>query len=233
MISIKYDFPSPTKARSAQHRLPRGALSTSFRTGFLLPLLSLSLTSLPHPPPPVRLPLSPRGNPGFNPFPYNFLPMHREKLARNTHAHARTPGAPLPQPPPPPFSCSSFVRPLVGGHRLLDFIEFSSSARRHPVQTRIRQLTPLACGGSAIKPSRERNPIHPKASRRGSRRLAFSAQRESRMLRRQNFAVNLLRSIQVICYSIMFYPFSFRFAVPIRYLFALLKILQIFTFKMT
>lgn len=188
MISIKYDFPPPTKARSAQHRLPRGAPSlplfvpaSSSRSSLFLSLPSLTL---PHQ---FDCPSPRGGNPGFNPFPYNFLPMHREKLARNTHAHARTPGAPLPQPPPPPFSCSSFVRPLVGGHRLLDFIEFSSSARRHPVQTRIHQLTPLACGGSAIKPSRERNPIHPKASRRGSRRLAFSAQRESRMLRRSKF----------------------------------------------
>lgn len=83
--------------------------------------------------------------------------MHREKLARNTHAHARTLGGPLPQHPSPPALfhalARSLVRPLVGGHRLLDFIEFSSSARRHPVQTRIRQLTPLACGGSAIKPA--------------------------------------------------------------------------------
>lgn len=203
--------------------LRRGARSIVFLAGpslppslfsyRLLPLVPLSFSHFPPSPSHQFDRPSPRGgNPGFNPFPYNFLPMHREKLARNTHAHARTPGAPLPQPPPPPpFSCSSFVRPLVGGHRLLDFIEFSSSARRHPVQTRIRQLTPLACGGSTIKPSRERNPIQPKASRRGSRWLAFSAQRGSGMLRRQN---NLFRSIQVVRYSIMYYPFSFRSAVP-------------------
>jgi hypothetical protein len=83
------------------------------------------------------------GNPGFNPFPYNFLPMHREKLARNTHAHARM-AARAPSPlssssPPPPLApawplARSLARSLVGGHRLLDFIEFSSSARRHPVR---------------------------------------------------------------------------------------------------
>lgn len=127
-------------------------LRHSFRTGFS----SLSHFS-PSPSHPFDS-LSPRGgNPGFNPFPYNFLPMHREKLARNTHAHARTLGGPLLQHPSPPALfhalARSLARPLVGGHRLLDFIEFSSSARRHPVQTRIRQLTPLACGGSAIKPA--------------------------------------------------------------------------------
>lgn len=85
--------------------------------------------------------------------------MHREKLARNTHAHARTSGARFPRlapslPPSHPFFTALTRSPaLVGGHRLLDFIEFSSSARRHPVQTRIRQLTLLACGGSAIKPT--------------------------------------------------------------------------------
>lgn len=35
--------------------------------------------------------LPPRGYPEFNPFPYNFLPMHREKLGRQ---HARTPSLP-------------------------------------------------------------------------------------------------------------------------------------------
>lgn len=136
MISIKYDFsPSPPLLLSRE----RALLSSSRASpppplSYLVPL-SLSL----FPPGPSR-PLAGEGggrggNPGFNPFPYNFLPMHREKLARNTHAHARTPR----ENP----SCS---RSFIGGHRLLDFIEFSSSARRHPVQTRIRQLTPLAWG---------------------------------------------------------------------------------------
>lgn len=153
MISIKYDFPPSSLER--EPRLPRGALSTSvalFAPASSLASLSLGLTSLPHPPTPLDS-LSPRGgNPGFNPFPYNFLPMHREKLARNTHAHARTPGARFPNSSPSHlFHALTRSPALVGGHRLLDFIEFSSSARRHPVQTRIRQLTPLACGGSAIK----------------------------------------------------------------------------------
>lgn len=119
---------SPPSRGSAQSCLPRGPRHLRRSPiSFLFPSLSF----------PRAFP-SPRrggGNPGFNPFPYNFLPMHREKLARNMHAHARTPR----ENP----SCS---RSFIGGHRLLDFIEFSSSARRHPVQTRIRQLTPLAWG---------------------------------------------------------------------------------------
>lgn len=71
--------------------------------------------SLSHFPPslshPFDSPSSRGGNPGFNPFPYNFLPMHREKLARNTHAHARTPGALFPNCLPP-FFMLSLARPL-------------------------------------------------------------------------------------------------------------------------
>lgn len=77
MISIKYDF-APLAPRSLSCIPCEGERS---RHLYVAPL-SLA---------PLVLPLIPRGgNPGFNPFPYNFLPMHREKLARNTHAHART-----------------------------------------------------------------------------------------------------------------------------------------------
>lgn len=90
MISIKYDFP-PSRASAPRSCLPRGlnrAASSpppSLSSHQAALLLSHSFTS------PTRSPPPRGGIPGFNPFPYNFLPMHREKLARNTHAHARTP----------------------------------------------------------------------------------------------------------------------------------------------
>lgn len=97
MISIKYDLPPLS---GALFRPPSPLLSLGrFRSS------SFSLGA----------PLPPRGNPEFNLIPYNFLPVHREKLARNTHAHARI------NPLPPPDSRQ------INGHRLLDFIEFSSS----------------------------------------------------------------------------------------------------------
>lgn len=150
MISIKYDFPPPTRTRASS-----SSRGPSPPPSLLSHRLLLSLLSPSRFPPTRTTPPRPAGvTHGFNPFPYNFLPMHREKLARNTHAHARTPGAPAsPNSPSPSPSAPSLFHALarspalVGGHRLLDFIEFSSSARRHPVQTRIRQLTPLACGG--------------------------------------------------------------------------------------
>lgn len=115
MISIKYDFPPRARARtlvflagsglfffffflllfifvvffffccllSALRRFLRAGCS--LRRSALSPFLALSLPASPS---------SRGGNPGFNPFPYNFLPMHREKLARNTHAHARTHNGP-------------------------------------------------------------------------------------------------------------------------------------------
>lgn len=117
--------------------------------------LLFSLTSLPHPPT-RSTPSLPAGvTQGLT----HSLIISSQCTVRNslvtrtrTHVHL---GACFPNTPPTPFHAlaRSLVRPLVGGHRLLDFIEFSSSARRHPVQTRIRQLTPLACGGSAIKPA--------------------------------------------------------------------------------
>lgn len=150
MISIKYDFPPPTRARATARTASSSSRALSTFVALFAPASLLFLSLFLFSP-------SPRGgNPGFNPFPYNFLPMHREKLARNTHAHARTPGARFPRLAPslqPLFHALTRSPALVGGHRLLDFIEFSSSARRHPVQTRIRQLTLLACGGSAIKPT--------------------------------------------------------------------------------
>jgi len=93
------------------------------------------------------------GNPGFNPFPYNFLPMHREKLARNTHAHARM-AARAPSPlssssPPPPLApawpLARWRSPIIRFHRI-----FVVRAQASGPQTRIRQLTPLAWR-SAIK----------------------------------------------------------------------------------
>lgn len=114
MISIKYDFPPPTRrAVSSSSRGPL-QLRRSFRTGFF----SRSSRSLsrfsPSPSHPFDSPSPRGGNPGFNPFLYNFLPMHREKLARNTHAHARTSGARFPLPLRPLFSCSrSLARSLA------------------------------------------------------------------------------------------------------------------------
>lgn len=153
MISIKYDFPPLARARRAPLVFLAGSgplllLLLHLRCSDFSSLLSvtppfslfliLSLSLFPS-----RLPRR-GGNPGFNPFPYNFLPMHREKLARNTHAHARIQRPFSLTPSLPPYRSRSLAR--CGGHRLLDFIEFSSSARRHPVQTQIRQLTPLAWG---------------------------------------------------------------------------------------
>lgn len=136
MISIKYDFsPRPLHPSLSRER----AVLFSSRASPPPPPTSPNSIPLSLSPPGLPCPSQRgggEGNPGFNSFPYNFLPMHREKLARNTHAHAHTPRE------NPLFVPSSFI----GGHRLLDFIEFSSSARRHPVQTRIRQLTPLAWG---------------------------------------------------------------------------------------
>lgn len=150
MISIKYDFPPPTRARARSLVFLAGPLHLlrSFRTGFFTPSLSF-------------LPLPAGVTQGLT----HSLIISSQCTVRNslvtrtrTHVHRgpASPDSPPPSPPslPPLFHCShSLTRSLVGGHRLLDFIEFSSSARRHPVQTRIRQLTLLACGGSAIKPT--------------------------------------------------------------------------------
>jgi len=94
VISIKYDFPPLARTRvSPSLSLPRGEKRGEERPPRHLRLALLALASprllsrFPRSPPSSS---SRGGNPGFNPFPYNFLPMHREKLARNTHAHART-----------------------------------------------------------------------------------------------------------------------------------------------
>lgn len=126
MISIKYDFPPPTIGREC-------AASSSLRGLHLFLSTSVALfapasPSLFHFPPSPSHPFdspSPRGgNPGLNPFPYNFLPMHREKLARNTHAHARTPGARFSYLPSPSLfhalarSPARWRSPIIRFHRI-------------------------------------------------------------------------------------------------------------------
>lgn len=150
-------LPPQGRAVSSSSRGPL-QLRRSFRTGFFSrSSRSLSLASLPHPPT-RSIPLHPAGvTQGLT----HSLIISSQCTVRNslvtrtrTHVH-RGPASPNPSAPFFHALARSLARSpaLVGGHRLLDFIEFSSSARRHPVQTRIRQLTPLACGGSAIKPT--------------------------------------------------------------------------------
>lgn len=188
MISIKYDFPPLARSLASERASERALLSSSraqvsssSSSSYSSPSSSSSISSSSATSLSSRWLLSsllshlsslslPAGvTQGLtHSLIISFQCTVRNSPATRTRTHVHTTEScafALARSLSPSFSLSrSLAR--CGGHRLLDFIEFSSSARGHPVQTRIRQLTPLACGGSAIKPAVREVEPRPRADHR-------------------------------------------------------------------
>lgn len=89
------------------------------------------------------------GNPRFNPFPYNFLPMHREKLARNTHAHARKSREKERERErtPSSFPLVHWRSPIIRFHRIFVVRAQASGPDTNP------PINPVSVGDSQLSPA--------------------------------------------------------------------------------